>query len=58
MSELLKSYKGCAKMQPLVAEMVPRSYCACSDGEMVCDLPSPDAIAERLRLWDAGEGRE
>ncbi len=33
MRELLKSYKGCAKMQPLVAEMVPRSFCACSDGE-------------------------
>lgn len=45
-------------MQPLVAEMVPRSFCACSDGEMAYDLSSPDAIVECLRLWDAGEGRE
>jgi hypothetical protein len=60
MLELLKSYKGCAKMQPLVAEMVPRSYCACSASEMVyrADLQSLEAIAERLRLWDAGEGME
>ena len=60
MRELLKSYKGCAKMQPLVAEMVPRSFCACSDGEMVyrAELCSSFFRSWRLCLWDAREAVE